>query len=181
MARVWKTPPLTKLPTAQALAGAVAATPTSSLPTGLGLGLGTRTHLVPFQCRISVRSVVPAAERLPTAHALVVEVALTPRNTLGFPAPPGLGLATRAHDLPFQCKITVRALLPLEPTAQAFLVEVAATELRMSLPSGLGLRTVAHFVPFQRRISVRSVAPLLEKPTAQTLLREVAATPVSGS
>src|SRR5262249_19070459 len=55
-ARVRKVLRLVRMPTAQALAGEVAATLNSWLARGLGLGLVTLVHVVPFQCRMSVLS-----------------------------------------------------------------------------------------------------------------------------
>src|SRR5215470_9463371 len=85
---------------------------------------------------------------LPTAQALLAGVASTADRLLTVPGPgagtcfqavpfqrrralipgPGAGLATRAHVLPFQCRIRAWAVLALvKPTAQALLAEVAAT------------------------------------------------------
>jgi hypothetical protein len=52
---------------------------------------------------------------VPTAQALRGEVAATPRRTFTKTLE-GLGLGTSAHELPFQCSITVAHLGP-----QAFL------------------------------------------------------------
>jgi hypothetical protein len=76
-------------PTAHAFLADAAATPESG-----GKLLRTCVHALPFQRRIT----------LPTAQALLAEVAVTPsRESSG----PGLGLGTRFHALPFQCKIKV--------------------------------------------------------------------------
>jgi len=56
--------------------------------------------------------------------------------------------------------------------------EVAATPLRTFLvEEGFGLATSLHAVPFQCSIRVWFALPLKEKPAAQALLAEVAATP----
>jgi hypothetical protein len=89
MAKAWRMAP-SKLPTAHALVGELAATPFRSLLEP-GLGLATCVQLVPFHRRIRVRSITPLAA-LPTAHALPAEVAATPLRKLSFPGPPGRGL-----------------------------------------------------------------------------------------
>jgi hypothetical protein len=68
---------------------------------------GSRVHAWPSQRKISTRgwlsSMVPA---MPTAHAFADEIAVTLLSAL-FPG--RLGLGTRDHPAPFQCKISVRA------------------------------------------------------------------------
>src|SRR5262249_45116288 len=110
---------------------------------------------------------------LPTAQALVAEVAATPLRI-----PPNLraGLVTCCHAAPFQCSIsgTPRLLTSLPPTAQASLAAAAATPMNSeSAAGGVGLFARVRAVPSQRRIPVwpAVVAP----PTAQTLPREPAA------
>ncbi len=72
----------------------------SSVPT---VGLATWAHVWPFQCRVSVLSVL-AVEVAPTAHASVDEVAATASSR----APvPGLGLVTGVQVPPPQCRISV--------------------------------------------------------------------------
>lgn len=46
-----------------------------------GFGLGTRFHTAPFQCTISVL----ALPVMPTAHALLAEVAATPNRSPEMP------------------------------------------------------------------------------------------------
>src|SRR5690348_12038140 len=146
-ARAWDGPVPVKLPTAQALLVEVAATANRSLVEP-GAGLGTRAHLVPFQCRIRVRWAVPVAER-PTAQALLAEVAATPVRELAVAVPPWLGLGTCAHVLPFQRKVRVRSAVPLsvKPTAHALEVEVAPTAARSLVGPGLGLGTCVQVLP----------------------------------
>src|ERR1017187_6747622 len=108
-----------------------------------------------------------AAQLLPTAHALVAEIALI-LDRLSPPLPT-IGLATLDHLVPFQCRISMRpAISPdkrswqsfaqEEPTAQAFLADTLVTPFRTSMPPGpvpgSGLATLDHLVPFQCRISV---------------------------
>jgi hypothetical protein len=67
----------------------------------------------------------------------------------------------------------MRVLLPLVPTAQALLADVAATPARLAVVPGLGLGTCFHAVPFQCKMRV--LPPLV--PTAQALLAVMAVTP----
>ena len=115
------------LPTAQALRAEVAAT-ASRAEVLVGLGLATCAQLVPFQCRISVRSEGPLANS-PTAQALPAEVAATPNSWLSLPEGPGLGLCIADQERPFQRRIKVRDPGPSMrlPTAQALLPDVADT------------------------------------------------------
>ena len=98
------------------MAAAGAAAP-SRVP---GLGLGTRLHLWPFQCRMRVWSVGPALAVNPTAHTSSAD---TTRTALSKLPAAGLGLGACVQLVPFQCKI--RVLLPvlvlLLPTAQMLL------------------------------------------------------------
>jgi hypothetical protein len=153
-------------PTAQALRAESAATPDKLLCDGLGLG--TRFHALPFQCRISV--LTPEwVLMLPTAQASLAEVAATLSRRL--PAGPGLGTLVQA--LPFHRSI--RAREPLTPTVQALRAEIAATLLSL-LPAAPGLGTRFQAVPFQCTISVLGLEKLPAEPTAQALLAEVAVT-----
>src|SRR5450759_5272778 len=88
--------------------------------------------------------------------------------------PPGLGLGTRVHAVPFQC--TIRVLEPpVSPTAHALRADVAATPMSCAPPPRLGLGTRVHAVPSQCTIRVLRVV----KPTAHALRAEVTATPSS--
>src|SRR5215470_13101115 len=96
------------------------------------IGVGTDRHLPPVKCRVIGLPSNPLKPP-PTAQVLRPEDAPTPRRP--FPSPPGkgFGLFTRIHLLPFQCKITVvveRLRSVVKPTAQALLVERAATPVR---------------------------------------------------
>jgi hypothetical protein len=154
-------------PTAQALRAESAATLDRLLWSGLGLG--TRFHALPFQCRISVLTPDPVLT-LPTAQASLAEIAATPSRRL----PAGLGLGSCFQALPFHRSI--RARDPLAPTAQALRTEMAATLLRLLLV-GPGLGTRFQVLPFQCTISVLELGKLPAEPTAQALPAEVAATP----
>ena len=108
-----------------------------------GLGLGTTLQALPFQCSMRV-----LLKSLPTAQALVADVAATPSRAS---VPEGLGLGTTSQALPFQCSIRVLLVWgdPLTPTAQALLGDVAAAALRtLSLVPRFGLGTTAHVLPF---------------------------------
>ncbi len=70
--------------------------------------LACHFHAVPFQRNTRAFSLPPKSLVPPTAHAFRADVAVTPRSK----APPaGLGLGTRVHALPFQCKISVFGLM----------------------------------------------------------------------
>jgi hypothetical protein len=69
-----------------------------------------------------------AVKKEPTAQASVPDVVATEFSPLGWVVPPGLGLGTLHQLVPFHCSIRVWAVpLPVCPTAQAFVTEVAAT------------------------------------------------------
>ena len=93
---------------------------------------------------------------VPTAQAVLAEVADTPLRIISVTGPAGLGLAACAHLVPFQCRIRVLpvVLVKESPTAHALPAEVAATAPSTLSAPGAGLATWDHFVPFQRRISV---------------------------
>src|SRR5215472_14041666 len=156
-----------------------AATPESRFAEALGSGLGTRRHLVPFQCAISVSDAVPP--KPPTAQASLADSAATPYRTL-IPAGPlaGLGLGTCRHLVPPQCAIRVLSpvLVEYSPTAQMLRPDVPATASSTSSLLGLGLSTCCHLVPFQCTIRVWSVLPTRTPPTAQALQEERTATPL---
>jgi hypothetical protein len=64
------------------------------------------------------------------------------------------------------------------PTAQASVLETAATALKIGDEPGLGLLTRVHFVPFQRNVSVlKSPLEAVVYPTAHALEADVRATP----
>ena len=119
-----------------------------------GRGLTVYFQVTPFQCRIRVL-MLPALPVCPTAQALLAEVAVTPKSSA---LAAGLGLGIRFHVVPFQCRMRVLPL-SVEPTAQAFWADVAATSLRM-LPAGLGPGTRVQLEPFQRTIRAWKLVPL---------------------
>src|SRR5215813_785974 len=95
-----------------------------------GLGLGTCAHAVPFQWSMRVRELPALAAYVPTAQALLAEVAATVLRTLS--PVPGFGVFACVQAVPFQCSARVwktwPAGLPLDcPTAQASLAVGAAT------------------------------------------------------
>src|SRR6185437_13172787 len=77
-----------------------------------GLGVRTWSHWWPFQCTMRVLFGMMSPGELdwvaysPTAQMSVAETAVTLLRML-LPAP-GLGLATCAHAVPFQCSMRVR-------------------------------------------------------------------------
>ena len=111
-----------------------------------GLGLGIRVHVVPFQRRIRVLPGPLLGRVMPTAQALLAEVAVTPERLAG----PGLGLGTCVQVVPFHRSISVLVPVLEKPTAQALLADVAATPASTAPPAGLGLGTCFHAVPFHR-------------------------------
>src|SRR5262249_34205057 len=118
----------------------------------------------------SMMPVAPPVEN-PTAQALRAEVAvtLTRRATAG--------LGTRAHDVPFQRSMRLasrRGLSTVTPTAQALVADRAGTPARVAMLRA-GLAASVQDAPFQCSIN----APLLDRPTAQALVAEAAAMPLS--
>jgi hypothetical protein len=81
---------------------------------------------LPFQCKINVDAVPPPMPVMPTAQAFLADSAAAPCRAL---PRTGLGLGTRFHPRPFQCKISVRPP-PVCPTAQASLADAAAIPAR---------------------------------------------------
>jgi hypothetical protein len=163
-------------PTAQMLMGEMAAAPYRAFKPEPGSGLGTRLHLVPFQCKMRVRAganpLSPWTEpESPTAQALVADVAATALSSepaVCDPAP-GLGVGTTLQAWPRQRSVSVRGgfpgrSLPLYPTAHALVRDVAATAFRAVPAPG----TCFHLVPIQCSIK--------ELPTAQASVADVAAT-----
>src|SRR5262249_2786128 len=135
----------------------------------------TFSHSRPFQCSTRVRCAAPSV-KLPTAQALVFEVTPTLCRTL---VKPGSGLCTRAHLVPFQCRMNDSMSVPdtrLCPTAQALLADVAATPNRSSLTPGLGLDCWLQLRPSQCRIRLRLPCAPTKNPTAQASLADTART-----
>src|SRR5262249_3448532 len=161
-----------------ALLAEVAATESRKLK-GPGLGLGTSFQLRPFQRSIRVLSLVAVAY-VPTAHALLAEVAATALRPVSLTRPAGFGLGTRAHFVPFQCSIRVFGPLLAEklPTAQALLAEVAATPASTLLLPGAGAAFCTHRAPSQCRTSGMAPVPPENWPTAQASVAETASTPL---
>ena len=86
----------------------------------------------------------PAAHSHPTAQASEEESALTALRVLA--KRPGLGAATRAQLVPFQCSINVPA--GMSPTAHASLLDSALTPVRPLVWLGLRLGTRVQVLPF---------------------------------
>src|ERR1700733_12915370 len=127
-----------------------------------GLTTTSLVHFLPFQCRtwlmrFSVGPWVPLPKS-PTAQqsAAVTQVESSSSLMLPLPLPPGLGVRTAVHFLPFQCSASLSWALPLEwtPTAQQFAFathRMANSSLRLSVPvpPGLGTEALRHLLPFQ--------------------------------
>jgi hypothetical protein len=96
------------------LVGEEALTADKALMLGWGkkLGLLTFDQVVPFQCRIRVCAWVLPVVYPPTAQALVGEVVVTALRPLLAWAT--LGLGTRAHAVPSQCRVKVRSWVPTQ-------------------------------------------------------------------
>src|SRR5262250_1919250 len=116
------------LPTAQAFVAEVAATP-NRLVSDVGLGLGVLFQAWPFQCRAMVAPAPLPVLNSPTVQTFVADVAATPLRITSVTGPAGLGLATRFHFVPFQCRTRVLpvVLVNVSPTAQALRADVAVT------------------------------------------------------
>src|SRR5215469_12852485 len=163
-------------PTAQALLADVAATPLRMPPPGLGLALGTRAHAVPFQRSMTVLLTSRAFWAAPlTTQALRADVAPTPQK---MPLPGWSGAGTCRHAWPFQCRTSawLAVQLPLNPTAQTSLADVAATPSR--LPSRTGLCITVQALPFQCSMMVWLVF-VPPSPTAHASVAEVTVTAAS--
>src|ERR1700728_2806035 len=128
-----------------------------------GLTTRSRDHFLPFQCRtwlmrFSVGPSVPLPKS-PTAQqsADVTQVESSSSLILPLPLPPGSGVRTAVHFLPFQCSASLSRAPPPErsPTAQQFAAATHRTAnnsltLSAPVPPGLGTETFRHLVPFQR-------------------------------
>jgi len=71
-------------------------------PAPLGVGLGTTDHDVPFHCsvRVPVGFPLPVATTAPTAQQSEPLTQVTSKSPP--PSPPGNGIGTSVHDVPFQ-------------------------------------------------------------------------------
>ena len=103
---VWSVEPVSEKPTLQHSVDDAQITPRrrfrSAEPV---LGEETRLQVLPFQCSITVWSVVPLSA-YPTAQQSAAEVHVTPVSTLGVNELV-LAEATIAHAEPFQCSVKV--------------------------------------------------------------------------
>lgn len=89
----------------------------------------------------------------PTDQAFFADVAVAPNSS-------PLELASRLHDVPFQCWI--RAVpARVEPTTQALRADVAVTAKGRGMePAGFGIGSGFHAVPFHRRMAYPPPVPL---------------------
>src|SRR5215472_4542934 len=147
---------------------------TGSAPVPAGRGLGTKVHVAPFQCMITLLSpFVP-----PTAHTSDADTAATPLRNTPPPVPAGRGDGVLDQALPSQC--STRACPAATPTAQASRPDTTASALKLpgelSGWSPAGVSTCVHARPSQCIVTgfVRSVVP-----AAQTFDAETAATAAS--
>src|SRR5262249_30646446 len=131
---------------------------------------------VPFQCSMTVLLTSRAFWAAPlTTQALRADVAATPQKR---PLPGWSGAGTCRHAWPFQCRTSawLAVQLPLNPTAQTSLADVAATPSR--LPARTGLRITVQALPFQCSMMVWLVF-VPPSPTAHASVAEVTATEAS--
>src|SRR5579863_910552 len=110
------------MPTAQQLLTEVQRTLSNTLtsfaPLPPGLGVEATDHLVPFQCSAWVKSVSLGplkAPSSPAAQQLLAPVHQTSRSslTLLLVVPPGAGVVTTDHLVPFQCSASFSSGPPL--------------------------------------------------------------------
>src|SRR5262249_40652172 len=106
--------PIVVVPAAQALLADAAVTPSRPLMLAEppGLGLLTAAHLEPFQCTIRVLLAPPMSSAWPAAQALFAELA--PIAVRALSPVRGSGLVICDHFVPFQCRMSVWVLVPLE-------------------------------------------------------------------
>jgi hypothetical protein len=101
--------------------------------------------------------------------------------------PPGCGIETASHLLPFQCRDSfscgpLDAVSAAMPTAKQLEAEVQATPLSMweypcGAPPGFGVATSLQCAPFQWRAWLTTAPPNVRNPpTAQQLEAEVQVT-----
>jgi hypothetical protein len=166
-------------PTAQTLAGLIAATPVSPLTPMRGTpgeGRAITIQRVPFQCHARFLDVV-LVKWTPTVHRSVPEAALRssgpPSWEAGTPCGPGR-VAASAQLVPFQWNAAgVNTWLPVwsDPTAVASEGEKLATPLNWN--AGLVV-TCCQRVPFQcsARFAVVPCCRLNTSPTAQPSVAE---------
>src|ERR1022692_2480195 len=127
-------------PTAQQLADKVQRTLDSPL-LARGSGVVAADQACPFQCRATVRAGVGSSTvpllAVPTAQQLPADVQATDSRTVK--TVPGLGVETRVHCCPSQCKASLS--LRSTPTAQQLDDEVQRTDWSWapSLPPGCGM------------------------------------------
>src|ERR1700683_443348 len=124
---------LTALPTAKALRTDVAAT--AARLSSVRFGCDTRVHFTPFHWS-RTPSGAASLPAMPTAKASRADGAATPVRLAPPPPKGGLGLASRFHDDPFQCRMRV-LIAEDKPTAQTSLADLAATPERIA-PSAPG-------------------------------------------
>src|SRR5215470_15025511 len=126
------------------------------------MGGHTADHLVPFQRRTWFRNTPPLAWCSPTDQQLAGDVQRILLVMLASPlaVPPGSGVATRDHFLPFQRSAWFRTAPvlpgtgPYRPTAQQLADELHASPDSVfsgltRVPPGSGVATRDHFLPFQ--------------------------------
>ncbi len=130
-----------------------------------GSGTAARDHFLPFQCSASLNRRLSGGDGSVGADSPAVpgrgtadgaERADAFRSAL----PPGLGVVTRDHFLPFQCSAwfsitsAITVSFPYSPSAQQLSGEVHATSKStlkspLRVPAGVGVATRDQFLPFQ--------------------------------
>ncbi len=136
--------------------------------------MGTRFQALPFQRTIRVCCTFPT-EYVPTAHAFLADVAVTPKSWLLAAAPPTSGLFIVFHAVPFQCSISVWLAVPLNcrPTAHALFADTTATSKTrwFDAAASAGAAGAAIAAPATRVVA----------PAAMTARREISRRPMSPS
>jgi hypothetical protein len=117
----------------------------------IGFGLGTVDQVLPFQCSISVRSVLLRGVVVKPTAQPSVRLRSTTLRMVGL-RPAGDGIVAAVHLVPFQCSPNSVLVMPriLLPTARALLAAGAETATRLSsttpfcsgLTPGLGVGTM---------------------------------------
>ena len=116
---------------------------------------------------------------MPTAHASLADVAVSPMMSPPVTPAGRAGLVTVVQAVPFQRS---KSGPPMPPPAgrsllaDVFVAEVAATAPRSLLAPGLGVVTWVQVMPFHRSISVAVPVSVSLVPAAHALVAEVAVT-----
>ena len=140
-------------------------------------GVGSISHLLPFQRSANGSTGAVPVPLFPTATQALSEEHDTPHRT---PPPVGLGVRWTDHLVPFHRSMNGRPRGAPWPTAVQARVDVHDTPNSTAPPAGLGVGWIDHLLPFQRTASVccPSAPAGLKLPTAMHALAEVHETPL---